>query len=226
MDLGGEYPRTILFVQTSNDAFNIVRAVNENLKTLSQYQPKKWNISISTKVPRESKVHSTQNAKSLKAKSFLFAKFVDTGCTCVLNTGGKQKYSRSDIIVADENIEIVMTDLLDLVLRSTWKVQGQSFNLDDLVVSAGVLERGSQVNTSVVEFSCIGGQSLTNGTINRIYALIDSLLGGCTDGMFVFGDQSSSLEESNKESSGFTLADRCLQWVHATRIETPKPESI
>jgi hypothetical protein len=224
LSMSTEFPHTLLFVQTSASAFNSIRGVWNNLKTLSQHQPKKWNVTIVMKVPR-SPTYSGDKKKHREthSNSVLFMKYLESGATCMLNmTEGP--HTVSDVVVCEHGIEELMTGIGGLELRSSWKTQGQSYNLGDFIVSAGVLERGSMTNTAVIEVSCANGEIITSKMLHRVYSLIDVIVGGYSEDMHVFGADSldsslSGTDQHQQEQSGrFTLAHRCLLWVDMLQL--------
>lgn len=214
-----ECHHSFLFVHTSASAFDSIRGMWSNLKTLSQHQPRKWNVTIVMKIPRSENSVGKKKSRETHSSSILFLKFVELGATCVLNMSGGP-YVATDVVVCDHGIEDLLTGIGDLELRSSWKAQGQSFNLGEYIVSAGVLERGSMANTVVIEVCCTSELIPTAEVVKSVYSIIDSIVGEYSENIHVFATDinlpsSRQLQPENQSDQleKFTLAHRCLQWV-------------
>ena len=224
MDDTNDLPPTLLFVHTSTSVYKSVRAIWNNLKAMSQLQPRKWTVNITQRVPRAS--NRGDHKKPQDSSSILFMRFSDCG-TCMLSVNDTQIYQHSDVIIADENIEDIMTQACDLTVRSVWKAQGQSYRLGDFIVSAGVLERGSLANTAVIELSYVGGNNCTTTTVNRMYALVESIVDFNCDELQAYSGSCDKLAGGAAPPKSCSDSDvdpyvsqsqRCLLWVDMLQL--------
>jgi hypothetical protein len=144
-------------------------------------------------------------------------------------------------VSGDESMEKIITDYSHLIRRSFWKVCGQSFLLNNYVISIGKMEQGNISNSLILEISYVGEDLMSNALIyESIYTVAKSLFPSIVDNSDIVSSflnhttpsssrtRGTEVEEEEKKGDwdeptknfndnvaeqSFTIADRCLQWM-------------
>lgn len=229
------YPLSIILTwNPSISSFNTLKEVCDSLKELSCYYGIQWEVTATIKTfktnPQLQQLQSQSQGQSQgqqidkkKVKEqrtgVIFIQYDDSNTTCVINSKDLNNLSYEDIIIADENIENLLTGFAGLSLRATRKIQGFRYNLGDYIVSIGTMNHGTLAGITILELSYIGSELDSNTVISELHSLAESLIPS-NDRNSLNLNLKSFVGEINSERS-FSFADRVLLWINSLQLLQP-----
>jgi hypothetical protein len=115
-----------------------IKQIEETLHIMSSHTiPSDYEILISLKRP---KVNLDQNNKNAKSVGY-FIRFYDIEKLCFIPYSDNLQQLRSDILIGNYTLENMLVNAGDLVTRSSWKIIGKSYLIDNhFIVSLGSLD--------------------------------------------------------------------------------------
>mmetsp|Transcript_11506 Transcript_11506/g.11525 ORF Transcript_11506/g.11525 Transcript_11506/m.11525 type:complete len:227 (+) Transcript_11506:331-1011(+) len=214
------YPYTRVYpIISSNTVSATTDSITMKLAAISKFKPVDWHVTIVLKRSKRRNTLSDGSDYTDKTKnsgsSLYFVRIPDCGRCCVVPRSKDENTSpitSSDILVGEENIEEIISTSAELVVRSTWRVIGWRYRVEDYIIGIGNQEHGADKPIPVLEISSIhsGDHSTLSLLIHKIACDLIALPGESVspETLKTFCDM--ELEEAG---SHFTISHRALQWV-------------
>jgi hypothetical protein len=218
------YPLTAIFTWSPNGSpFNSLQETCNCIKGLSLCSELKWEV-IATVKTCNTTVHvpAAEKKKGKEQKSsVVFIEYDDCNAVCVIHSKPSSQYFHDDVLIADENIENLLTPFAGLSHRSIRKIQGFRYNLGDHIACVGIVDHGPLAGHVVLELAYLGLESDQTETMSQLCALANSFVSSA--------DRSSpNLQfkyffrpfEATPRSQ-FQFSDRALLWIDSLQLLQP-----
>lgn len=224
------YPLSVILTwNPSNSSFNSLKEVCDSLKRISSCYGLKWEVTATIKtfktIPQQQFQQQQSQSQVDKKKGkeqrngVIFIHYDDSNITCVINSKDLNNLTLEDVIIADENIEGLLTGFASLSLRATRKIQGFRYNLGDYIVCIGTIDHGPLSGIVVLEISYIGCELDSTNVLLELHSLAESLI-PLNDRNSLNLNLKSFIRQVENEHS-FSFSDRVLLWVNSLQLLQP-----
>lgn len=219
-----EYPLTVLFTwNPSGPPFTSLKEATNAIKLWSASYPSKWEVITTVKTCNATPAITPGKGSADKRKgkeqksSIVFLEYGDSNGVCVIHSKDSSQYSTDDVLIADENIENLLTPYGGLTHRSTRKIQGFRYHLNDYVVCIGLVDSGPLLGHLVLELTYLGREfrAEPEEMFSQLCALANSFIPS--------GDRNPNLQFRSffrpfTDPAEFSLSNRALLWIESLQL--------
>jgi hypothetical protein len=218
------YPFTAIFTWSpSGSPFNSLQETCNSIKSLSSCAELKWEV-IATVKTCNSTVHvpAAEKKKGKEQKSsVVFIEYDDCNGMCVIHSKPSSQYCSDDVLIADENIENLLTPFAGLSHRSTRKIQGFRYHLGDHIASVGIVDHGPLAGQVVLELAYLGLETDLAETMSQLCALANSFVSSSDRSSAHLHFKYFFRPFEAKQSKQFLFSDRALLWIDSLQLLQP-----
>lgn len=235
------YPLSVIFTWNPNiSSFNSLKECCDNIKRYSSCYGIKWEVIITLKTYKniqqpqqqlQQQQNQQQNPQSLNQQQqnqreikkgkeqrtgVIFIQYDDSNIRCVINKKELNQCNVDDVIIADKNIENLLTGFAGLSLRATRTIQGFRYNLGNFIVSIGIMDNGPLAGIVILELSYIGCELDSTSALSELHSLAENLI-PLTDRNSSSFNLKSYIRQVDIERP-FCFSDRVLLWVDSLQL--------